>query len=103
MLAEGEVLQGGGDLVDLLHSRTGRAAADEHDDITMRDSASLDRIDGGSLGHEDLRRSNMAIDIVFVDQRGIYRCAFNYASFRCEISYREADGCRETARSCSVR
>ena len=33
VLAEGEMLEGGGDLVDLLHAGAHGAAADEHDDV----------------------------------------------------------------------
>ena len=37
VLAEGQMLQGGGDLIDLLHAGARRAAADQHDNVACDD------------------------------------------------------------------
>ncbi len=49
MFAEGQRLEGGGDLIDLLHAGAGGAAADEDHDVVFDDLAGLDRMDGGGL------------------------------------------------------
>src|SRR6185312_16643913 len=53
VLAVGERLERGGDLIDLLHACTGGAAADEDHDVALADDAGLDGVDGGGFGDED--------------------------------------------------
>ena len=54
VFSEGEGLESGGDLVDLLHARAGGAAAGEDHDIVFDDLACLDGVDRGCFGSEDL-------------------------------------------------
>ena len=60
VLAERQVLQRGRDLVDLLHARAQRPAADQHQDVARLDALrprALDRRDRRALGREDARRA----------------------------------------------
>ena len=71
MLAEVEILERGGDLVDLFHAGAHRAAAHEHEDVARVDLAALDGGDGGLLGEEDAGRARLAIDAVAPRRPGI--------------------------------
>ncbi len=65
VFAVGQVLERGGDLVDLLHARACRSSADEDDDVSFADGALLDGGDGGFFGDEDARGTDVVIAIVF--------------------------------------
>ena len=71
VLAMRELLERGGDLVDLLHARAERAAADEDDDVALRDCAALDGVDGGGLRDEDAGRAGVTVDVAIADERRI--------------------------------
>ena len=70
VLAPGQVLERGGDLVDLLHARAQRPAADQHEDVARPGRApalALDGRDGVALAGEDARRAGLAVDAVGID------------------------------------
>ena len=57
VLAGGKPLEGGGDLIDLLHARAGGAAAYQHHDVVLADLAVLDGVDGRLFGDKDAGRT----------------------------------------------
>ena len=97
VLAEGEGLERGGDLVDLLHARAGGAAADEDHDVAFDDLAGLDGVDGGGFGGEDLGGTEVAVDAVGIDEGRVDGGALDDGAFGREIADGEADGGGEAA------
>src|SRR5262245_51915237 len=78
VLAEAEMLERRGDLVDLLHPRPHRAAADQHEYIAGFQAVvavALDGLDGCVLAREDASRTDLAIDPVRIDHTRIDRRA----------------------------
>ncbi len=71
VLAVRKLLQGSRDLVNLLHPCAGRTAADEHEDIAARHIAALDGFDGRLFCNKDFGRTEMTVDSIFVNERGI--------------------------------
>src|SRR6185437_434039 len=71
VLAVRECLQRSGDLVDLLHARTERTAADQHHNVAFKDISSFDGLNRRGLSDEDPRRSAVTVDSRLVDQRGV--------------------------------
>src|SRR4051812_44878089 len=71
VLAMRKIFERRGNLIDLLHACTGRASADQHDDVAFADAPAFDGVDCGSLCDEDLRRASMPVDIAFIDERRI--------------------------------
>src|SRR5262249_14434500 len=92
VLAEAEVLERGSDLVDLLHPRPHRSAADQHEDVAGLQAlvaVTLDCLDRGVLAREDAGRADLAIDTVRIDHARIDRRALDDRPFRGEIAARE--------------
>src|SRR4029453_8755724 len=74
VLAERQVLEGGRDLVDLLHAGAERAPADQHEHVAGLKTIVAAALDGGdrvALAGEHARGSGLAIDAVRVDDRRI--------------------------------
>src|SRR5205085_2847082 len=100
VLAEGQMLEGGGDLVDLFHSRAQRRPADQHEHVARLDairSPALDRGDRVTLLREHASRTSFSVDAVRVDDRRIDRRALDDGAFGREIAPRKRDGARESA------
>src|SRR5262249_60466574 len=73
-LAPREMLERGGDLVDLLHSRAQGAAADQGQDVAGLETARALALDGGdrvALAREDARGARLAIDAVGAHHRRV--------------------------------
>src|SRR5712691_3117642 len=90
----------GGDLVDLLHPRAHRAAADEHHDVAGLEAlgpAALDGGDGVALAGEHPRRPDLYIDTVGAHHAGVDRRALDDRAFRRQIAPRERHGTGEPA------
>ena len=95
VLAEIEVFESAGDLIGFFHARSGRAAADEDEDIAGFDLAIFDGGDGGFFGGEDAGGAGLAIDAVGVDDGGIDGGGFDNRALRSDVADREADGAGE--------
>ncbi len=71
VLAGGQPLERGGDLVNLFHAGACGAAADQHHDVVLADLAVLDGVDGCLFGDEDPGGSQVMKDAVGLDERRI--------------------------------
>ena len=102
VFAEGESLEGGGDLVDLLHAGAGGAAAGENHDVVLDDLAGLDGVDGGRFGGEDFGGAEVMVSLVGVNEGRIDGGALDDGAFGSEVADGEADGGGEAAGACAV-
>ena len=92
MLTEGQMLQRGSYLIDLLHARARRSTANQNQHITLVDFMILDGMNGGLLGQENAGRADLAIDAVGSDDARIDGGALDDGTFRGEVAARECDG-----------
>src|SRR5262249_8186091 len=95
LLSPGQVLQGGGDLVNLFHSRTHGSPANEDDDVARPDSIITPGFDGrdhGTFSRKDAGRSGVPIYAILIDHRRVDGCALNDRAFRSKVAAREGDG-----------
>ena len=89
-----------GDLVDLLHARPHRAAADQDQHVARPDrpiALPFDRGDGVALAGEDPRRAGLAIDAVGVDHGRVDRRALDHRALGGEVAAREGHGAGQPA------
>jgi hypothetical protein len=77
--------------MDLLHTGASGSAADESDNVPLRNRTALDRIDRRRLSGEDASGTGVTVDICLVDKSWIDGRAFDNASFRRQVASREAD------------
>ena len=96
VLAVRQLLERGGDLINLLHAGAGRTPADQYKHVAARHIAALDGLDGRLFRDEDFGRAEMTIDLVLVNKRGIDGCALDDRALGREVAHREADGGRES-------
>ena len=89
MLAEGQVLEGRGQLIGLLHAGAHGADSSQHQHITGPDMARLDGGDGIALAGEDLGRAFEFKDTVGREHRGIDGRAFNHRTLGGDVAARE--------------
>ena len=92
VLSEVEVLQRGGHLIDLLHSRARRAAARQHQDVARAHAPVLDRLHRRRLGVENARRASLAVDTIGVHHRRIDRGALDHRAIGRQVALRKRDG-----------
>ena len=97
VLAEGQMLQGAGELIRFLHARAHRTAAREHDDVAGLHLAFLDRGDGLLLADEHARRSFLAINAVGIDDARVDGSAFDERTLGRKVAARERDGAGQSA------
>jgi hypothetical protein len=105
LLSPGQELQGGGNLVGLLHARSSRPEPGHDDDVAgphRRLGEALDRRHRRRLGGEDARRSAVPVDLV-LHNRGIDRRRLDDRPPRGEVAHREDGGPREPATPRGVR
>src|SRR5260370_21438969 len=92
MLAEAQVLQRRGDLVNLLHAGAHWPAADQLHYIAGPDAistAALDCCDGRLLAGEDARRPRLAVDSIGVHDRRVDGRALDDRTLRGKVAARE--------------
>src|SRR6185312_14257901 len=97
MLAERKALERGGDLINLLHTRSHWPSTDEDDDISVPHFAMFDRSHGAGFCDKNPSWSRMDIRSVFVEKRRVDGCAFDYAALGRKIAYREAQSSSKAA------
>ena len=98
LLADVEVLQGGGHLVDLLHARAHRTAADEHHHLVGEDAVVAVALDGGNrraLAREHARRAGEAVHAVAADDGRVDCGALADGAIGREVAAEERDGGRQ--------
>ena len=103
MFAEGEGLESGGHLIDLLHSFAGGTAAGKHNDIVFNDLAGFDGVDGGGFGGEDFGRAEVMESLIGIDQGGVDGCALDDGTFGGEVADGKAHSRGEAAGAGAVR
>src|SRR5690606_29375518 len=92
VLAPGQVLERGGELVGLLHAGAGRAAACQPHDLPGPHRVlplGLDRADRVALGGEHARRAGMPIHVVRIDDRWIDGGGLDHRTVRRQVAARE--------------
>src|SRR5690348_15311973 len=90
MLAEGKALERGGDLIGLLHTGSHWPSTDEDNDISVSYFSVFDRGHGAGFRDKDSRWSDVGVRSIFIKERRINGGAFDYATLRRKIAYREA-------------
>jgi len=93
-----ELFERGGDLINLLHARTGRTAANQHDHVALRDLSALDGLNRGGFRRENSGRPHVTIDVVFVDERRIDGGALDDGALRRQIADGKTDGLADSPR-----
>src|SRR5437867_840001 len=102
VLAPRQMAERGGDLVDLLHARAHRAAADEYHDVACLQRPRPAALDGGdrvALAGKDPRRPYLYIDTVSAHHAGIDGGALDDRALRRQVAPRERHGTGEPARA----
>src|SRR5690606_9664193 len=94
LLAEREMLEGGGDLVNLFHPAAHRASTAEYEYVTwlqLLGPSALYGLNGLGFRRKDLRRSTLAIDAVRIHHARVDRRRFDDATTRRKIAHGEAN------------
>src|SRR5437870_6639548 len=89
------MLEGGCDLVDLLHAGAHGTAADEDENIAGLNALRPVALDGGNglpLAGEDARRTSLAVDAAGIDDGWINGGALDNRAFRSKVAARERHG-----------
>ncbi len=100
LLAERQMLEGRGDLVDLLHPGPERPATDQDQDVARAERVAplpLDGGDGGGLAGEDPRRADLAVDPVGADHGRVDGGALDHRPFGGEVPPRKGHGAGQTS------
>src|ERR1019366_8148229 len=101
-----EMLEGGGDLINLLHAGSHGSSANQDDDLAGLDAVvamTLDGVNGGAFGQEDAGRTELAIDAVGIDNARIDRGTLDDRAFRRQIAAGKRDRRSQTALTSKLR
>ncbi|MNC19775.1 hypothetical protein D3C75_677130 [compost metagenome] len=90
LLAKGQMLQRGCQLIRLLHSGAAGAAPDDGKNIPCMYSPVLDASDRVLFRSKDLNSPHMPVDPFTVQDRGVNGCRFDDRAFRRQISGRKS-------------
>src|SRR5262249_44178398 len=94
LLAEAQMLERRGDLVNLFHTRPHRTTADQNQDVPRLQSplpVALDRPDGRAFAREDAGRTYLAKHAISIHNARIDSCALDYRPFRSQVAARKRD------------
>jgi hypothetical protein len=81
MLTEGQRFERCSNLIDLLHSGSGRTAAEQNEDVSFRNQAVLDCVDSSSFCDKYFCRTKVPILAILIDQRRVDGGTFDDRSF----------------------